>query len=418
MLQPGCLNAKRFGRKKLVILAKSGGVEDIEAAYFSNRPSYAVVILPRSIVKLSGSFYLNGSVSDTDYHLECASLEDAKEKYRAHLIEVLDWFDFFFGLSAMVQFNVTYWAERELAAACTDTGIEFLAALKECMWSAGDIAPKIAFYRSNVGSFKGSAILVYNAVLRDILMDAGVVEKDRIDVVGCARVDQMHRVRQQSSVTPNKIVLFYLIADKAGLTWFKANSNEEWVKGAPFSGWVFGHWRDMAAKVNRAVVELALRHPDVRFICKGKTGFFEQQLQLLKDSCGRKSLPKNIELVAGGVGHHFLREACVAIGFNSTAVVEAIAAGVPVVVPNIFSEREKHIAKYAHAVNEGALVAETAEDLKSMVSEILQTRHRYEELSPAQANVLGKLLGNSDGRSGERLRLLLDNAVQNPRVDV
>lgn len=172
-------------------------------------------------------------------------------------------------------------------------------------------------------------------------------------------------------------------------------------------------WHKMVKKVNAAVMDLATTNPNVKFFFKGKTGFAEHQLEQLKEAAGRNSLPNNVEFIAGGVGHEFLEKASVVIGFNTTAVLEAIAAGVPAIMPNIFSEQEKQIAGYAYEVNEGALVPTTTDQLKSMVLDVLESGHRYEELTQGQKNVLDRMLGNSDGKAGERLRAFLDKAVYN-----
>jgi hypothetical protein len=129
------LKAKRSGREKLVVLAKSAGVEDIEAAYAEHAAPYVVLFLPRTLVGRSGRFWLKGRVSDTRYHSTDVRLEKAKQQYRDHLNKVLIWFQRLFGLSAMAQFNVVYWAEREMAAACVEQGIRFVAARKECNWA-------------------------------------------------------------------------------------------------------------------------------------------------------------------------------------------------------------------------------------------------------------------------------------------
>jgi hypothetical protein len=207
--------------------------------------------------------------------------------------------------------------------------------------------------------------------------------------------------------------LFYLIHAKAGLAKFKDEETGEWIKGAPLSDGSVGDWSEMVAKVNAAVIDIALTNPDIQVICKGKTGLADHQLGQLVEAAGGGSLPNNVDLIAGGVGHKLIEKASVVIGFNTTAVMEAMAAGVPVIVPNIFSEQEKQIVGYAHEVNEGALVPTTIDQLKSMILGALETGDRYEELTQGQKNVLDKMLGNIDGKAGERLRAFLDKAVYN-----
>lgn len=404
--------ARKFGRGKLVVLSKSAGVEDIEAAYAEHVAPYAVLFLPRWIVKQSGLFMLEGRVSDHSYHSTDVDLEKAKKLYRDHLSRVLIWFQRLFGVSAMVQFNVIYWAERELAAACVEQGIRFVAAHKECNWAPAVIKKNIDFYSESVGSFQGSAVSVYNSTTKKIFTAAGIINETLVCVPGCARLYESHKYRSNAKIPQTRTVLFYLIEAKAGLR-FRDEETGEWIRGALASDGSVGDWSEMSAKVNAGVMDLATTNPDIQFICKGKTGFADHQLTQLKDAVGGGSLPHNVKLIAGGIGHKLLEKASVVIGFNTTAVLEAMAAGVPVIVPNIFSEQEKQIAGYAHEVNEGALVPTTTEQLTSMVLDVLEAGHRYKELTQGQKNVLDSLLGNSDGKAGARLRAFLDKAVYN-----
>jgi len=405
------IKTRKTGRKKLVVLSKSAGVEDIEAAYAEHVAPYAVLFLPRRVVKQSGLFWLEGRVSDNSYHSTDVALEKAKKQYRDHLSQVLSWFQRLFGVSAMAQFNVVYWAERELAAACVDQGIRFVATHKECNWARAVIDKRIKFYSNSVGSFQGSAVSVYNPMTKEIFTAAGIIDEDRVYVPGCARLDESHRYRGNAKPPSARTVLFYLIDAKAGLARFKDEETGDWLRDAPMPDGSVGDWSEMVAKVNQAVMGLAASHPDIQFVCKGKTGFGDEQAQALLEASGGTILPDNVELITSGVGHKLLKKGSVVIGFNTTSVLEAIAAGVPVIVPNIFSEREKQMAGYAHDVNDGALVPTTPEELQSMILETAESGVRYQEMMPGQKKVLDKILGNSDGKAGGRLRTFLDKAV-------
>ena len=403
--------ARWFGREKLVVLSKSAGVDDIEAAYAEHVAPYAVLFLPRQVVKQSGLFMLEGRVSDNSYHSTDVDLEKAKKLYRDHLSRVLIWFQRLFGLSAMAQFNIVYWAERELSAACVEQGIRFVATHKECNWSPAVINKSINFYSESVGSFQGSAVSVYNSTTKKIFTAAGIINENLVSVPGCARLDESHKYRSNAKLPQTRTVLFYLVDGKAGLAGLKDEETGQWIRGAPLSDGSVGDWSAMVAKVNAAVMDLATTNPDIQVICKGKTGLADHQLGQLVEAAGGGSLPNNVDLIAGGVGHKLIEKASVVIGFNTTAVMEAMAAGVPVIVPNIFSEQEKQIVGYAHEVNEGALVPTTTEQLTFMVLDVLEAGNRYKELTQSQKNVLDRMLGNSDGKAGERLRAFLDKAV-------
>lgn len=405
------ITAQKFGRKKLVILGRPGGNEDIASVYNNCKASYAVLFLSRELVKQSGLFFLKEMVSDRNYWPANVALEEAKQQYRLHLIQVLRWFQRLFGLSAMVNFNITYWAERELSAACEGQGVPWVTVHKESNWAPAEIDSRISFFTDSVRAFAGNAISVYNDVTKEILTKADVIEADRVYVSGCARVDESHRIRQGGPSPKSKTVLFYLIDPTAGLGQFKDEKSGQWLRGCLMPDGSLGSWAEMVKKVNEAIISIASDYPEIRFICKAKTQFQQEQGQALVAASPQASLPDNIDLIALGAGHVLLKKATVVIGFNTTAVLEAMASGVPVIIPNIFTEHEKRMAGFAHDVNEGALVVTSPEELRTMVVEAVEKEKTYTHLTSARKNVLNRIMGNSDGRSGERLRALLDNAV-------
>ena len=119
--------------KKLIVLSKSGGVDDLEAAFTANQASFKIYILPRSMVKRTFKYYLEGRVTDGEYLTTDKETERLKLEYRAYLCKVLKFFQSLFGCDAILQFNFMYYAERELAAASSELGIPFLCSYKECL---------------------------------------------------------------------------------------------------------------------------------------------------------------------------------------------------------------------------------------------------------------------------------------------
>ncbi len=405
------IKSKKFGKKKLVILPKSAGVDDIVSAYLENKAEYPVLFLPRNMLVLSANHYkIQERVTNMNYHSNDKELELDKEKYKKHLIRVLKWFNKIFGVSAFVQFNIIYSAERALALACKECEITFVATHKECNWSTANIDLLIDFYKKSVAIFPGHAISVYNTVYKNIFVKAGILKKKNIHVVGCSRLDQSHVARLQNIIPQNKSVLFYLIEPIAGPLMFQYKNNY-YFKGIPISDGTVVTWSQMIKNVYKTIMNLANKHPDINFICKGKMGHGNQQVQDLINASDINVFPQNVKLIKAGVGHKLLDKASVVIGFNTTAVLEAIAAGVPTIVPNIFSEQEKLIADHSHDVNDGVLVAKTNKELETMILKTVKNGFRYQKLNLGHKKTLDKIMGNSDGKSGKRLRNFLDQAV-------
>lgn len=405
------INLKYFGKKKLIVLAKSGGVEDIEAAFYEKKPRYPVLFLPRKILYLSTKFFLQNKVTDFNPKFNDTKLEKSKKNYRKHLIKVLFWFKKFSGVSAFAQFNILYAGERDLAIACNETNITFISTHKECMWSKGNIEPLTKLYENSARTYRGHAISVYSSVFKNIFLKSGIVDNNKIHVIGCPRLDESHRLRTTNQKLFKKTVVYYLIEIYAGPLILNFE-NEEKVWGIPFKDGSVGTWSEMVDKVNKSLIGLANDHPEINFIFKAKVGIGKKQIEKLFEITNENNLPQNIEIVKDGVGHKLLEKASVVIGFNTTSVFESIAAGIPTIVPNIFSKKERLISNYTHDVNKGALVPKNTNQLKSMILKTLNNNTRYKNLTEGQKYILNRVLGNNDGNAGKRLRKFLDDAIE------
>ena len=167
-------------------------------------------------------------------------------------------------------------------------------------------------------------------------------------------------------------------------------------------------WSKMIKIVNRTIIELASENPKINFICKAKASMADEQTEFLKKSSNLYDLPANIEFISEGVGHNLLKKTSLVIGFNTTAILESIAAGLPTIVPNIFSSDEKQIIKHTHQVNDGVLVPKTSHELKEIIMDTLNIDGHHSKLNRGQKNTLDRLMGNSDGKAGDRLRNFFD----------
>ena len=206
--------------------------------------------------------------------------------------------------------------------------------------------------------------------------------------------------------TPRRVVLFYLIQDTVGLPYFngcfrKDGENIEERASGPLLS-----WRSLAQRTNAAILRVAEDNPGVDFIFKGKTGFSSRQREQLGES-----LPENITVLCDGTGNHLLKQAAVVIGWNTTAVLEAIASGLPTIIPMLLSDDDSFLKPYILDLNGAVIQVTSSEELEQALMHAVKNRKISRELSDSQKHVLKKYLGNDDGRSGERLRKFIEEAV-------
>jgi len=383
----------RFGRKKVILLSRAGGNEDVQNALNYAVKPCSYYLFPRSLLKQIFTIYLDGLVSDGDYRNLTPDIEHKKMLYREHLTKVLGWFNKLFGLNAFIEFNITYYAEKELAEAAKLHKIRFITIHKECIKTESASKSWAEFLRERHYKFNIDSIAVYNEVTRNALLESGLAEKKNIAVTGCSRVDLAHQQRLKRNRLVNKKLVYFMMQNNAGIGFKKEGFKDD--------------FEALSVKVTQELIDLACQNPDVEFIFKAKIALFELQKKFLNGD----EVPPNIKIVCEDLVHDLLAEASVVVGFNTTANFEAIASGCQVVSPELFSEVPSSLKSYIFSLNEAAYLPVNEEEFRKTVNELLAKNKFNRELSDAKIRLLNDAVGNGDGKAGERLMQQIENQI-------
>ena len=382
----------KFGRKKVIVLSRAGGNDDVQNALQYSVKPHSYYLFPRSILKHIFAIYLEGLVADSDYRSLTPEIENKKNLYRKHLSKVLGWFSRLFGVNAFIEFNITYHAEKELAEAAKSHKISFITLQKECLRS--EVSSKLwsEFLKEKHPKFNITLTGVYNEVTKRALLEAGLCKQDKVNVIGCSRMDICHQQRlERKDITSPKLV-YFMIQNSAGI------NNKK--KG------ISSDFEPLAQKVTELLIGLARDIQNVEFVFKTKIGQSEKQNRLLTND-----IPPNIRMVYNGVGHDLLADASIVVGFNTTAVFEAIASGCQVISPELFSEVPASLKEYVFNLNGAAYLPRNSTEFSKTVKELLAENKFDKKLSDAKINLLNKVLGNGDGKAGERLMKLIERNI-------
>lgn len=385
---------RRNGRR-LVVLHKLGGTEDVAAAAESAGPdrTLEVVSLPRDHVRAVFEEVVGRpafpTLMDLSYRPGDPAVEEEKLRYRTFLRRVVRHYRRWMRVACIVTPNVSFRAERELAAASVEESVPFLALHKESIRTAGQRPWFTRTYRELTGPFGGTAVGVYNEDERRSLIDGGMARPDDVVVVGCPRMDTLHRLRRRSphpATLPEAPVVLFSVDVRAG-AWTPFDGRES--VGAP-------RWERCAALVEAVFLDAAVRNPDRPFVVKTKIGREEQQVGRLPTV-----LPENVTVVRGGLGTALLERAAVVIGLNSTVLLESMAAGIPTIVPLLAEAAEGSAEPWLFDLGHAVVTVRDAEELVAAIEGAL-FRGPMRDLSVGTVEALERYVGNSDGYAGRR----------------
>lgn len=402
--------------RKLLLLSKRGLFEDAAAA-FEDDPRFETWYLDMVEIKpfkAIVSAFLPPEIDDFNYLSDDPKIEAGKRRYREFSVRVLRHFLDRLPFDAVLTASFSYYAEREVAAAFEQLGVPFIALHKENLKTPGIFKFYEEVYRTRRGPFHGRRILVYNGIEKNLQITAGVAPENRITVTGMPRLDRIHEwrhsqerlqlsARDQAANTPQ--ALFFAFGPKTGLPRMARKLGF----GMPEGLEQFGDerdqlsWDELAGSYHRAAIEVARRMPNASVIVKAKPVPFEVAAirELLQDD---REIPDNLTLISSGDPMELILESVVVCGFRTTALLEVIAAGKPLIVPHFAEAATPQLAEFIFDVEEAAEYAESENDLVDRVCRHLQRAGEPSaDLNPAESAILDKWTGNSDGKAGARV---------------
>jgi hypothetical protein len=395
-------------RRQLLVLPKFGFSEDM-AASFDCDAGYRLLRLNRTLIKAVFNAFLPPYIDDNNYRIDDAHLQAQMRELRRYWQAVLQRLLRILPVDAVLTGNFSYAAEQELAAAFSALGVPFIAMHKECLKTPGLEPFYEEVYRSRKNRFQGAQVWVYNEIERRIQTAAGVVDVADIAVTGMPRLDWLHQARlQQGRQTHGRsarpMVLFFLFNTKAGLPIIGRKLPQRFEVLANDLERL--NVTQLAGAAHRAMLTLAQTQPQLRLVIKTKGDV--QSAKTLEQFFGRRpQFPENFEIVAGGNPVELIKASSVVCGFNSTALIEAVALNKPVVIPRFFEAQDPALEPYLLDMSQAAHFATSEQELIGMLTEFALTSPTDDQalaLGEARKAFLNHWLGNPDGQAGRRVR--------------
>ena len=363
-------------------------------------PTFEVVCWPNYALKAIASGILAPQLNNRRYASNDPAIEASKLKYRKFLLAMWTRFCGIKPVDAVVTANFGYYAQREFGAA-KEAGTPLVVLHKENVKNPERVEQYWrAIYRTR-GAFEGSKVLVYNDTEKELQAETGVAPHDQIVVTGMPRLDRIHRWRrdhatEQAHGVPQ--VLFFSFWRKEKLTDMERVTDARVRIDVSDGEWANLSWTELCEGTHKAIVDLARRNPQARVVVKTKAQSrrVDDSLNLLRQFSGE--LPPNLSVVSGGDPFPLIVASSVVIGFNTTALLEALAAGKPVIVPQFGEADDPRMRPLVIDVGDAVERAHSPEEIVERAGAHLKTTTPTSSaLRPAAATALTHWVGNTTG---------------------
>ncbi len=388
---------------RVLVLSKSAGIDDLIESQKKYNSNILYLECPRFffLYIYQAIFKDHPEISDVKYFSNKPEVKKLKIKYKNFLVSFLKIFKKKYYFHKFIGFNFIYRAERELHAASRELKIPFSILFKECVLTESQKNCNIFTYKKNKEKSKAYKIAVYSSYAKKYLIKANIIKNEKIKVIGCPRLAISFSYKK---FVPKNQILYYAIENYRGLPnpYFKifGKSFYKDYKQYTLSNSKF-NWRELHIKTLKLLKDFAIKNPKTSIIIKTKTGDKYVQTDY-------SNLPKNIKIYKSGVGHVFLKDSKVVIGWNSTAILEAIAANRFILLPYFFKKnkfsQESELKLGLKKENYGYSENDFLKKLNFLFNRKYVIRNKYNNL-----NSLDYYLGNSKNDAGLRLNKFLTN---------
>lgn len=402
---------------RALVMARAGFFEDIEESFRDAR-DFDIVVWPSFALKAFAAPILSPALDHNYYLTADAKIEATKRAYRDFLAQTWAHFARLMPVDVVLTGNFSYCAEREFAAMLEEAGTPFVAIHKENVRPPRRVEYWRHLYKERRGPFTGRKVLVYNDIERRLQIESGVAPPDRIVITGMPRLDRIHRWRREhagpSGARTKPQVLFFAFARQEKLTAIqrKPSAGVAGNMEAMDGDWGKLGWTELGEGAHRAMVELARRRPDITVVVKTKGQRRKKDDILLMLQSAADTLPPNLKLVTGGDPFALMTESRVVVGFNTTGLLEAIAAGKPVVVPWFGEAQESTMRDHIIDLNGAVAYAPSQDELIGMVSDHIDNpRDIPDRLDESVSHVLEYWVGNPDSAAGARVHQAIKDVI-------
>ncbi len=397
---------KKEAKFRVLVLSKSAGIDDLIESQKKYNNNILYLEFPRYILQIifESFFGKNSEISDVKYFTNKKNIQKLKLEYRNFLITLIKLFKKKYSFKSFIGFNFIYRAEREFHLACDKLNIPFLVLFKESVLTKTQEEYQKFAYLKNKEKFGGYKIAVYSNFAKKYLMKSKIVNKHQVEVVGCSRLSSSFSYKKE---IPKNQILYYAIERYRGLPniyyelfgqKFYRNIKNQNLFSTKYN------WDELHIKTLKILKKFALKNPHIKIVIKTKTGQKYNKTDF-------EYLPENIEVYKEGVGHEFLKESKVIIGWNTTAILEAIAANRFILLPN-FHKKNKFLKDSELKFNlKKENYGNSENDFYKKLGYLMSQNYKKDKYHNNQ-DQLEHFLGNSNNNAGLRLNNFITNNLE------
>ena len=326
------ISPKKKSKYKVIVLSKSGGIDDLIESQKKYNHNFTYLSCSREFFRIIYSTFMKTKDLDEKKFFSKIFIEKRK-KYLTFLISFLKTLKKNYNFNGMIVFNFNYLPEVELHEACEKLKIPCLLLFKESVYTDIQNKYRTFFLKKNNFKFKGYKVAVYSDLAKKFLINSGICKENKIKIVGCSRLNKSFLFRKK---IPSNQIVYYAIEKNRGIPTYHKVYGKKYFKS--FKHYELYNPNKILERLHSDIVqilkEFANKNFGIKIIIKIKVG--DKNYKKLY-----KNLPNNINIQYANAGHDLLEKPKIVIAWNTTSILEAIAANRFIILPYFFKKNKK-----------------------------------------------------------------------------
>tara|TARA_Y100000591_G_scaffold290460_1_gene276276 strand:- start:451 stop:1740 length:1290 start_codon:yes stop_codon:yes gene_type:complete len=313
----------KYGKitKKYIVLHKSVGIDDLRDSFYSKSSNFKFLVIKRRFIKiLYDNFVKNDHLKDYDYFTKDKKILKGQAQYNKFLKKVISKLQLLIEFDGFINFNIFYKAEVELQKVSSNLGLKFITIHKEALHPPLYFKQIQWIYKNTANKFYGTKVLTYNNQEKRSLVVNNIAPSNKIKVVGMPRLIKSLNLNTKSYKKKNYFKNIVLFTTYNRYLPYYNNPYLKKPKHKIFNRITDTNFKKIEQKTFVLLKKLLEKENDVHLSIKIRTGFNENTKIFQK-------FGDRVKFITGGAGHELLANNGIVIGFNSTIVLESLAAG-------------------------------------------------------------------------------------------
>jgi len=376
----------------------------------SRHNDVSILVLPHDVQALINTIFLYDiepllkGLDNTDVSLayrtgsipEIRHKQEKLERYLCHLIPEIQKT---LKIDAFITCSFFYVVDLSWQIACQKTNVPFFVLHKESLQDPVILNRNTARFQSMGMQFYGHKIFVYNRLAKKLLIDAKICDADKIAITGACRMDPLiHKIQSGQIEKPRKRVTLFSFHHSIGRVMLKDHTN--YFSHNPDDGFI-----KYFDAVHSQIGAFAVKHPDIEVYIKPKWGglWAEKIEKVIENTTGKTSAEiENLKIVWDMDAQELIESSAAIIGINSTALIESLMIGRPVILPLFEEAGGKYYQDHVYFKKYQDQVFEIVKNPQDMEDAILKKIENHRQAPPIPAEMVEDYLGFFDDQSTKR----------------